>query len=309
MSSPLIKLGAVASLVLLFAAPSFSSVEVTEKDGRKEVIFRYRPDGGARSVHVAGSFNDWNKAANPLRDDDGDGVFEARLAISGSRHTYKYVVDGAHWLQDKENKDAEADGHGGFNSIINLGGAERPKTGGAAKAGEHSPFGSTVEREKENAFVGEIYFLEPNTQRLPKFHKSKRRGKIYTGSIDIAPQSFAKGFPGLTDRFEWFAIRYRGKFRAEKTGVYRFRLLADDGARLYINGKLAVDNDGLHGPRSKENLIKLKAGEHKIVLDYMQGPALEVALQLFVTKPGSTQEEILKPSSAAPRDGSATKVR
>lgn len=297
--SKLVLAGAMASLAL--ATTASGSVESL---GGDRVRFSFRPGAGAHSVHVAGSFNDWSKDATPLRDDDGDGLFEATITLPKGKHTYKFIVNGSQWLQDKENPAAEEDGLGGWNSVVDLAGGAAGKPAPKGDGGGSSAFGSTVERESHICFVGEVYFLEPGTRRLPDYSRMTRHGKIYADDLNIAPQSFDKGFPGLTDRFEWFGIRYRGKFLVEKSGVHRFRILSDDGARLYIDGKLAIDNDGLHGPQSKEQLIKLKEGEHDVVIDYMQGPALEVALQVWVTKPKSTNEELLKPCTAAPKEDS-----
>ena len=302
----------LCSLVTLTcAAPLLAAVKVADQGERCTAHFRLKPEGGAQSVHVAGSFNGWSKDATPLTDDDKDGVFEATVTLDRARHTYKFVINGSQWIQDKENPKADADGMGGFNSVLDLtkGAASSGSgaKGDAKDGGQGSAFGSTVERRSEPSFVAEIFFLDPSTKRLPDYSKLPAKGKIFAPKIDVEPQSFAKGFPGLTDRFEWFGLRYRGVFRAEKTGVYRFRLLSDDGAKLYINGRLAIDNDGLHGPRSKTQMIKLKKGDHKLVLDYMQGPALEVALQLFVTKPRSTQEEILKPCTTPKDKGARTR--
>ena len=44
------------------------------------------------------------------------------------------------------------------------------------------------------------------TSHLPKFEKMKPVGTIYTSSLNLPPQDFRQGFPGVTSRFEWFAI-------------------------------------------------------------------------------------------------------
>ncbi len=253
-----------------------------------KVRFRYRPDHRASSVHVAGSFNEWNKSSHALRDDDGDGTWELELELEPGRHAYKFVVDGNDWRPDPDAAETDDDGHGGQNSVLVVG-----EGSGAAPAGESSVFGSTAPRD--DAFVGEIFLIEPGTQRLPKF-EGDPIGKIYAERLDVAPRSFDEGFPGVSERFEWFAIRYRGWFEATRKGRYRFRLLADDGARLIINGKLVIDNDGLHPPESKSQMIELKPGKYEMIIDYMQGPALDVALQLFVTEPGSTEEKPVRAS-------------
>lgn len=289
------RVGILSAAALAAAAGvAWGGAEVT---GGGQVRFRYRPDGGARSVHVAGSFNSWSKDAWELSDPDGDGTFEGTFTAAGGKHTYKFVVDGSRWVADPDNPATEEDGHGGKNSIVDLG------AGGGEGGGEKaSPFGSS--RSRGPSFVGEIFLIEPGTERLPDFRGGGSQGKIYCESFDVAPRSFADGFPGLTDRFEWFAIRYRGHFEAETSGRYKFRLLADDGARLFIDGKLAIDNDGLHAPRSVDRVVELRAGVHELVLDYMQGPALDVALQLFVTRPRSTTEELVRAAPAPSLSGS-----
>src|SRR5271166_6476239 len=74
---------------------------------------------------------------------------------------------------------------------------------------------------------GEIYLLHPGTERLPKFEKLEPVGSIYTTSLNVPPRDFSQGVPGVTDRFEWFAIDYTGKFWIERPGIYRFALTSD----------------------------------------------------------------------------------
>src|SRR3954471_15919721 len=55
---------------------------------------------------------------------------------------------------------------------------------------------------------GDIYLLPDGTDMLPNFKKLKPVGSIYTRELNIKPRPFDTGFPGVTDRFEWFAIDY-----------------------------------------------------------------------------------------------------
>jgi hypothetical protein len=57
-----------------------------------------------------------------------------------------------------------------------------------------------------SALQGRIYHLRRNTPKLPDFRKMKPAGKVYTTSLNIPTQNFRRGFPGVTKRFEWFAI-------------------------------------------------------------------------------------------------------
>ena len=74
--------------------------------------------------------------------------------------------------------------------------------------------------------------------------------------------------------------RFEGQIAVPRAGAWRFQLNSDDGAKLYIDGRLVIDNDGVHPPRKREGQIQLAAGRHDIVVEYFQGPRYEIALQL-----------------------------
>ena len=76
---------------------------------------------------------------------------------------------------------------------------------------------------------GDIYYIPEGTSSLPDFSTLTPVGSIYTKVLDVPEKSFDSGFPGVTDRFEWFAIRYTGTFQVENEGEYKFRLVSDDG--------------------------------------------------------------------------------
>jgi len=144
-------------------------------------------------------------------------------------------------------------------------------------------FGTTV--VLPSGLRGLVYHIPHNTTRLPDFQKLKSVGAIYTASLNTPPQDFREGFPGVTKRFEWFAIDYTGRFWITNPGSYNFVLTSDDGARLYIDGDLIVDNDGLHAPEERSGRIELNGGIHRIRVSYFQGPRLQVALVLRVQGP------------------------
>lgn len=65
--------------------------------GPKRRRFTVRaPSAGA--VCLAGSFNDWNPTALPMKRSD-DGIWCAELPLASGRYEYKFVVDG-HWCCD-----------------------------------------------------------------------------------------------------------------------------------------------------------------------------------------------------------------
>ena len=157
----------------------------------------------------------------------------------------------------------------------------------AALAQDNTPtFGVTV--VDPYGLRGEIYLLKRGTDKLPNFKKLEPVGTIYTSSLNIPPREFDAGFPGVTDRFEWFAIDYNGRFWIEKPDRYRFSLLSDDGAKLYIDDKLIINNDGTHPPTEKRGDVRLTGGLHRIRVSYFQGPRFHVALMLGIA--GSDEE-------------------
>lgn len=297
----LLALAAALGLSLGAPAAALAGVEALEPaaNGAPRARFTLRSPG-AKSVHVAGTFNGWKagEAAWALSDPDGDGTFEGSFDLPAGKQLYKFVVDGSQWQTDPDNEKREADASGNENSVFEPGGSLRVPTGGATAA---APFGSTQERPQ--TFEAEVFLLEPNTRKLPDFSTLKPSGKVYAETLDIAPRKFSDGFPGLTDRFEWFAIRYRGVFVAEKSGVHLFKLLSDDGSKLYLDGHLAIDNDGLHEPKEVVQRVRLDKGPHPMVIEYMQGPALEVALRLTVHRPDKTEEELVRVASPPKQTG------
>jgi PA14 domain len=139
------------------------------------------------------------------------------------------------------------------------------------------------------SLVGSIYLLEPDTVKEVVFDGYVPVGRISTNRLDIPNRSFKEGFPGLTDRFEWFSIDYRGQCRFA-AGEHLFRLASDDGSRLYIDDRLVINNDGVHSEVSVGAKLKLEADVHRVRVTYFQGPATEIALQFFVTNPGSNEQ-------------------
>ena len=77
-----------------------------------------------------------------------------------------------------------------------------------------------------------------------------------------------------------FALRFSGMIQIPKAGKYTFFVTSDDGSRIYVDGKLLVDNDRLQGMTEGSGTIELIAGSHSIVVTYFDNggsEGLEVA--------------------------------
>jgi hypothetical protein len=135
----------------------------------------------------------------------------------------------------------------------------------------------------------QICFIPEGTQSLRQIRGCSPIFEQYLDRINIPPRPFSAGFPGFPDRSEFFAVNIRGSFRVAEAGNYRFRLKADDGAQLFIDDQLVVDNDGMHDAISRQGEVELSAGRHRVRVWYFQGIRYELALQLFVTPPGGSE--------------------
>lgn len=144
-------------------------------------------------------------------------------------------------------------------------------------------FGTTV--VIPSGLQGTIYYIH-SAKKLEDLHKEKPRGTIYTSSLNVPPQDYQLGFPGISKRLEWFAIDYKGRFWISKAGDYRFELTSDDGSMLFIDDKLVIDNGGLHAPITMTGQVQLAGGLHTIRVPYFQGIKYHVALVLKVAGPG-----------------------
>ena len=68
---------------------------------------------------------------------------------------------------------------------------------------------------------GRIYFLQDDARTLPEFASMKSQGSIFTDRWEIGAREFTVGFPGVTDRFEWFALDYEGPIYVPVAGPWK----------------------------------------------------------------------------------------
>lgn len=161
---------------------------------------------------------------------------------------------------------------------------------------------------------GVIYYISHSAPSIQDLAKNKPRGTIYTSALNIPPQNYKVGFPGISKRLEWFAIDYTGKFWITKPAEYKFELMADDGAMLYIDDQLVIDNGQLHPPVTLHGKIQLAEGIHKIRVPYFQGLKYHVALVLKIAGPGEeyrvfSTEEFKPPATWTGPEDTATAAK
>jgi hypothetical protein len=101
-------------------------------------------------------------------------------------------------------------------------------------------------------------------------------------------ENTAETFPG-TNMSDHFYVRWMGKVRIPRDGKVTFFTESDDGSRLWIDGKVVVDNGGLHAMEEKSGEVDLKAGDHDLNLELFQNEG-EVGCKLSWESAGQAKE-------------------
>ncbi|MGK0270573.1 MAG: YVTN family beta-propeller protein [Cocleimonas sp.] len=67
-----------------------------------------------------------------------------------------------------------------------------------------------------------------------------------------------------------FAFRLSARINITQAGDYTFYTSSDDGSRIWIDGNLVVENDGVHAIQERSGQINLSAGQHSIVVGFFE---------------------------------------
>lgn len=116
------------------------------------------------------------------------------------------------------------------------------------------------------------------------------RGRAASGLLDL--QLRDQALPDRAGRAS-FAMRFEGLLTAREAGQYTFRLMADDQAQLFLNGKLAASYHGNAQGAAKVVEVALAEGDHKLRVDFADwGGAWW--LELVMTEPGGQEVALSK---------------
>ncbi|AUI61921.1 alpha-L-fucosidase [Amycolatopsis sp. BJA-103] len=100
------------------------------------------------------------------------------------------------------------------------------------------------------------------------------------------------GSPDAKIPAEAFSSRWSGQVTARDTGKYTFTTVSDDTVRLWVDGKLLVDNTTPHGPSVDKATLDLVAGKsYAIRLDHTERGG-EASMKLLWSSPNTPQQVI-----------------
>ncbi|MGI4749735.1 MAG: family 20 glycosylhydrolase [Janthinobacterium lividum] len=88
-----------------------------------------------------------------------------------------------------------------------------------------------------------------------------------------------------------FGVIYQGYLRVDKDGTYNLGLTSDDGSQLFLDNQLVVNNDGKHAVLTKNSLVPMQKGYHKIKIKYFDAGAT-ATLRVYLNLAGKPQTEL-----------------
>ncbi len=116
--------------------------------------FTFIPETKIKNVTVTGSFNNWNKENDHLKDVNGNGIYELDVPLDPGSYLYKFVVDGKEIL-DPTNPEKTPTGFDDFNSVLRIADTDSAKIflhiGGHVKTKEEIVFTFIYENQNQSA--------------------------------------------------------------------------------------------------------------------------------------------------------------
>jgi hypothetical protein len=111
---------AAAGLLLVAVGLALWRAAETEPASGPEPVTLHLVAPQARSVAVAGEFNDWRADTHMLERRSADGPWTITLELAPGRYQYVFVVDGDRWVTDPAALRYRPDGFGGRNAVLEL---------------------------------------------------------------------------------------------------------------------------------------------------------------------------------------------
>jgi hypothetical protein len=127
-------------------------------------------------------------------------------------------------------------------------------------------YGKGASSALTSGFMEKVFYFSQGSN-LPDLNG--RKADMVRTTQRVWYPSTGSAWPGYRTA-DNFAVRWTGFLNIKGTGSYTFSVSSDDGAKLYIDDSMLVDNDGLHAMRTKEAARQLSADEHSLQLDFFE---------------------------------------
>jgi hypothetical protein len=251
--------------------------------------------------NVIAQKNDW--LAFSLLSNPGIKIKAGSYTQSGSTTTIKLKLDGAYqdslFLSSGTTLDFREDNGQSVGSVVNsitltsdvtlFNGFEVSVTGTRANA---NAFTTTMAA----AYRPETYRTNLNVVATSAFNNTGLSRQLFAGYTDpskglyaLVPTTTATDSNGINETdanftplspTDNFAARWTGYIKIPSTGTYRFRTVADNGVRLYVDGSNLIDNWTASAQRA------IESGPQ----NYTEGQLVAVTMDYYSTTGASTAQ-------------------
>lgn len=160
-------------------------------------------------------------------------------------------------------------------------------------------FLATLPAGHEPGLVIRLYEFEGDVAAVPELAADQAPSDV----IGVETLDLTDKFGTLTERF---VAEIDGVLKTEAKGEYAFRLTCDDGGILWLDTRMVVNHDGLHGPTPKDGTVILPAGDNPLRIRYFQGTG-GARLKLEWKPPGA-KDFMLVPKTALASEAAKYKV-
>jgi hypothetical protein len=136
--------------------------------------------------------------------------------------------------------------------------------------------GMAAAQDKAPGLLVRLYDVGAELRWLPELVGGEPPNAVkVVPTLDLSLEH--KDFAALESNF---LTEVTGQIKIERAGEYTFRLISDDGAQLWLDGGLLIDNDGTHGPAPMDGALALQPGPHELrVLHFQDGGGALLTLQ------------------------------
>ena len=115
-------------------------------------------------------------------------------------------------------------------------------------------------------------YYEGEFESVDNMNSASAKG---TGVLSTITIEKSKG----TDHFGYI---FDALLKIEKGGTYVLSCTSDDGSKVFVDGKMVINNDGSHGSSTEEAQMDLQQGFHRLQVKYFEdyeGEMLEVGIE------------------------------
>ena len=209
--------------------------------------FLYHASQALSSVNVAGSFNGWNKEANPMKVQTDGLTWKLALKLAPGKYSYKFVLDGNTWITDPKAQRNEDDGNGNTNSQLIIASKDSVKP---AKRGDGFISASALQHSAEIPFFN--------------YDRGQLTVTLRTRPNDIAKVNLlvnGRETPMTDMGGDEFYERYLAKLAWNRKADLHYRFVLNDG-----KGDMAFGANGLTTPTAHNEFVVSAKTFHPFVV-------------------------------------------